>query len=598
MAAELKTETKEQSAFARFFADTPLPVKLGVIVLCTLIIWPFFASTPPHQNIRQARSLEGSILAADLAEQQARPAVSAYYYAKAHHLQPHNLLIAEKLFLANLSAGRFERSIKTATTIVKLNTTHRMARLVLAVDAIKHDKPEIAITQIGALKADAFSALISDLIMQWAYYADGDVENALVVAARLMKTNSFTIEVAKNLALFYEAVGKVELAERAHQKVIKNGGLSSLSYLIEYVNFLHRQGNNAAIAQFFSKLSLRQQKHPIYAGLGEILAKSDKPTKPVGPLNLTASQGVASALTVLAQSMKSDLSLNHIAPYVEMAFWLDPENVQLGLIRGELAVDSEDYQTALDIYNSLSDDPLFGMTVSISAALVLEQQGELDEALLKLHELAALNPNKHVELSLADMYLRAELYAKAEPLYSSVIASLKRVEAQDWGLFFSRGMVRERIGDWKRAEGDLLLAKNLSKDNEYVLNYLGYSWIDNGVNLKAGLSIIEQAVKKQPLNGFFVDSLGWALYRLSDYENAVRLLEKAAELEPLDPEIIDHLGDALWRAERRFEARYQWQRALGLNPKEEKYSQLEEKIDTGLTLESLDQSIKDEEPLI
>ncbi len=103
-----------------------------------------------------------------------------------------------------------------------------------------------------------------------------------------------------------------------------------------------------------------------------------------------------------------------------------------------------------------------------------------------------------------------------------------------------------------------------------MLNYLGYSWVDRGEHLDKAKEMLNKAVELQPDDGFIVDSLGWAYYRLGDYGKAVTFLERAVELEPADPVINDHLGDAYWRAGRQREARFQWQRALTFHPETER----------------------------
>ena len=116
-----------------------------------------------------------------------------------------------------------------------------------------------------------------------------------------------------------------------------------------------------------------------------------------------------------------------------------------------------------------------------------------------------------------------------------------------------------------------------------VLNYLGYSWIDRGEHLDQGMKMIDKAVELRPDDGYIVDSLGWAHYRMGDYEAAVEKLEKAIELVPEDPTINDHLGDAYWRLGRLTEARYQWRRALQFGPQEDEIKPIEAKIEHGLT---------------
>jgi Flp pilus assembly protein TadD len=117
-----------------------------------------------------------------------------------------------------------------------------------------------------------------------------------------------------------------------------------------------------------------------------------------------------------------------------------------------------------------------------------------------------------------------------------------------------------------------------------VLNYLGYSWIDRGENLERGLKMIEKAVELRPEDGYIVDSLGWAHYRMGDYAGAVGYLEKATELVPEDPTINDHLGDAYWQTGRLVEARYQWRRALQFGPEKNEVKPIEAKLEKGLEL--------------
>ena len=74
--------------------------------------------------------------------------------------------------------------------------------------------------------------------------------------------------------------------------------------------------------------------------------------------------------------------------------------------------------------------------------------------------------------------------------------------------------------------------------------------------------MIERAVAARPDSGYIIDSLGWVLYRLGRYDEAIGHMERAAELEPVDPVVNDHLGDVLWAVGRYQEAEFQWHRAL------------------------------------
>src|SRR5690606_33991930 len=139
-------------------------------------------------------------------------------------------------------------------------------------------------------------------------------------------------------------------------------------------------------------------------------------------------------------------------------------------------------------------------------------------------------------------------------------------QPHQWTLFYFRGIAYERAKQWDKAEADLLQALALFPEQPHVLNYLGYSWVDQGMHLDEAMDMIARAVELRPNDGYIVDSLGWAHYRLGNYEEAVRELERAVELRPEDPVINDHLGDAYWKVGRRLEARFQWAHARDLDP--------------------------------
>jgi Flp pilus assembly protein TadD len=106
--------------------------------------------------------------------------------------------------------------------------------------------------------------------------------------------------------------------------------------------------------------------------------------------------------------------------------------------------------------------------------------------------------------------------------------------------------------------------------------------------------MIKRAVAQRPDDGYIVDSLGWAYYRIGNYEEAVKQLERAIELKPEDPTINDHLGDAYWRVGRTLEARFQWAHARDLKPEPEELPKIVEKLAKGLSDETTSQAKADE----
>ena len=95
--------------------------------------------------------------------------------------------------------------------------------------------------------------------------------------------------------------------------------------------------------------------------------------------------------------------------------------------------------------------------------------------------------------------------------------------------------------------------------------------------------MLEKARKLRPYDGYIVDSVGWAYYRLGRYEDAVKTLTAAVLLVPGDPTINDHLGDAMWRSGKKIAARFQWNHAITFSTDADEKAVIERKLKTGLT---------------
>ncbi len=173
-------------------------------------------------------------------------------------------------------------------------------------------------------------------------------------------------------------------------------------------------------------------------------------------------------------------------------------------------------------------------------------------------------------------------FADCADTYSKAIDTVPTPEKSNWVMFYFRGICYERSHQWPAAEADMKKALELFPDQPLVLNYLGYSWVDQGVHLDEGMDMIRRAVEQRPDDGYIVDSLGWAYFRTGNYDEAVKNLERAVELKPDDPTINDHLGDAYWRVGRTLEAHFQWSHAKDLKPEPEDLPKIEAKLKDGL----------------
>jgi len=210
------------------------------------------------------------------------------------------------------------------------------------------------------------------------------------------------------------------------------------------------------------------------------------------------------------------------------------------------------------------------------------EQLALGDVSSRQKDMRAVTARIRIYNAIAGLMRRHKRFAESIDYYSKIISEIKNPRKRDWTYWYARGTSYERISKWPEAERDLLKAMELHPDQPLILNYLGYSWVDQNKNLDRGLELITRAVQLKPDDGYIVDSLGWAYYRLGRYREAVEHLEQAVELRPSDPILNDHLGDALWRVNRKREARFQWQWALTLDPAKKSIEAIRKKLLVGL----------------
>ncbi len=207
-----------------------------------------------------------------------------------------------------------------------------------------------------------------------------------------------------------------------------------------------------------------------------------------------------------------------------------------------------------------------------------------EDAILMLKQMAKeASENSQPLIRMGDILRNHERYIEAARAYDDAVERIGSFEPRHWSLLYTRGIVLERLKQWSRAEADLKQALEFRPDEPYILNYLGYSWIEQGLHLAKAQEMIRTAVKLKPNDGYIVDSLGWVYYQLGKYMDAVKELERAVELRPEDPIINDHLGDAYWRIGRKLEASFQWKHALSLDPEPNLIDKIKAKLENGLT---------------
>ena len=193
------------------------------------------------------------------------------------------------------------------------------------------------------------------------------------------------------------------------------------------------------------------------------------------------------------------------------------------------------------------------------------------------------NPNIKLKYDLANFAKNSKLYEISIKYYSEILKELDNQSNLYAKILYRRGGSYERIGDYKKADHDLLNSLNINSNDPYVMNYLGYSWLERNINIKEAFILLEKANKKKKDDPYITDSIGWAYYLTGNFNKAEKFLRKAVLLMPDDPIVNDHYGDILWKLNRKIEARYFWKSVLKLEETEaEMRNKIKQKLIIGL----------------
>jgi tetratricopeptide (TPR) repeat protein len=294
---------------------------------------------------------------------------------------------------------------------------------------------------------------------------------------------------------------------------------------------------------------------------------------------LTPARGAAATLYGLAAIYLQQGDRTDGLATLTLALALDPQLDAARLAFAQAQSDLHNTDLAMATLHSVSPQSPYASSARVMEAWALVNNGRSDEGVALARE-AADAGDMRAKRALADIYRNLHRDAEAEPIYSELIASTP----DDWHVWFARGAARVGMGRAADGEADMQHALQLSPEQPDVMNYLGYTWVDRGEHVSEGVAMLQRAAALKPNSGPIADSLGWAYYRMRDYQNARDNLEHAVELLPADATLNDHLGDVYWRLNRHTDARYQWQRALTFSPADA--SAIQAKVDHGLPAET------------
>lgn len=509
-------------------------------------------------------------------------AAGTRYFGTALQADPGDPVLLESTLTSFVALGDFDKAEVMARDMVRRRLPSQIADLVINVADAKTGN------WYGIFEAlesgRSVGPLVDGLTQGWAHMGSGNIRRALAQFDQVIETDNMTTYGITHKAYALASVGDFDGAEALFSA--RPDMQYSRKSAIAHIEILSQLGRNPQALALLDDIFGTQPDAAVAALRAALVSGQAVPFAAVP----TPQAGLAEVYITVAGLMQTDTPDTFTLLFARAATALAPDDTPAVLMTAGLLEDLGQYDLANAAYTGVArDDPAFA-SAELGRADVLRAAGKRDAALEVLEALARAYPDMpRVFAAKGNLLREADRPGDAKAAYTRALALYDDSAPAKWVVFYARGIANHQLDLWPEAEADFRAALALQPANPQVLNYLGYSLVERGEKLDEALAMIERAVAALPDNGAIVDSLGWVLFRLGQYDDAVEILERAATLEPVDPVINDHLGDVYWAVGRSIEARFQWQRALSFNATEADAQRIRDKLDRGLDLVLIDE---------
>jgi len=369
------------------------------------------------------------------------------------------------------------------------------------------------------------------------------------------------------------------------RELFANPNIDFSRYIFFYVNYLLNKEDAKEEAQNILQDSLKQ--YPKNLILNQLNVDIEQNRKTNNQFDCSEpNQVIAEMLYVVANALAAQR--NYVASnfYLNLANYLNPNFQSYTTLYAENFYNIEEFDKAKELYMEIQKQgSVYSWHANKQIAFILIKQGNKQEAVeyLKDKYQKIKSPSLYEIFDFAEFLKNNENYDDSIKYYSQLLSLIDKKHNLYAQVLDGRGIAYERTNQWDKAEVDLLGSLQSSPNDAYVINYLAYSWIEKGKNIEKALTMLRKANELRPNDGYIIDSLGWALFKLKRFKEAKNYLELAVQYMASDPVVNDHYADSLWMNNQSLQARYYWNYVLKLEKTEDKLKEeIKQKLLFGL----------------
>ena len=487
-----------------------------------------------------------------------------------------------------INLNKFTEAANYSRKLERKNLDNFESNLISAVfylKAKKHGKAEKYFKKLSIKsQKGTFQELLSSSFNNWIKFTS---TNSLDNSLKMLEKSSERFQNIKNIQeAFLHCYFDSPEVDKAFTELTKNRDVDFSRYYFFHSNyFVNKNDRKKAMAILDSSLNLFP-RNLILNQLKEDL-KNNKNFYNQFSCKKHA-HIVAEIFYITASALASQGLYTLSNFYLSLAKYLNPNFISFDTLYAENFYEISRYEIAENIFNKMKNyGSVFSWYSSKKIASILSEQKKEKEAIkfMNLEFKKIQNATIYQIYDYAAFLKNNEKYEDAIKYYSNVLKKINKKHSLYAKATDGRGISYERIKQWKKAEIDFLNSLSVESESAYVINYLAYSWIEQGKNIEKSLEMLKKANRLRPNDGYIIDSLGWAFFKLKNYKESKKYLHVAIQLMPSDPIVNDHYADVLWMNGQVIQARYIWNYVLSLEKAENKLKEeIEKKILFGLKI--------------
>jgi tetratricopeptide (TPR) repeat protein len=492
------------------------------------------------------------------------------FLKKLNGLETSHINYSVKYLYSLVNSGNFNEAFNYSKKLEKQNLDSFESHLITGIFHLKHSNLDLAKRHFLKAKKKSLKFVLNNYVSN-SLYNWSNLENLNLISAskELEKIDVRFNNLKEIQSVFLNCYFKNSNTRHLYNKLISNKKTDFSRYNYFYASYI-ASSKNIDEAKNIIKDALKI--YPRNLLLNQYLIDLNE-KKNINTFNCIKENHVISEIlyiTANALSSQSAYPLSNF--YLNLAKYLNKDFHSYDTLLAENFYKINNFKKAKKIYKNLSKKgDAFKWYATKQLARIFVQEENKNKAIKLVTEV-------YNDLEVRDIYETfdfAEFLKNNEKFqdsiyhYTNIINKIKKSHPLYSEVTDGRGVAYENIGEWDKAEKDLLSSLEVDPNQAYVINYLAYSWIEQGVKIEKSLSMLEKANKLRSNDPYIIDSLGWALFKLERFEESKDYLQLAVKLMPGDPIVNDHYGDALWKNGNKIQARYYWNYVLNLKKTEE-----------------------------